>query len=157
MDRRRRTQILVLSVVLAHALFGVYAVSDGGFFVYGLTAPERIMYHMLSGAESHITFSGAPKYVVDDVCLQESQGSPMHCYLTRALVLSCAGGCALKTRGGEVLATEGDVFYAVFKGGVVYSDVSFRCYGQVCGVDSKLEDGRIFSSHLPGDIVFDSA
>ncbi len=140
-------RMLLAAVVAAHILLGVYAAYDGGFFIYGVTAPERFIWHLLTQSESHITLSGASKYVADDLCLQDCRECTMHCYEIEQLRLGCGGSC-LETSRGTLLASEEDRFAHVLKSGVLLEDVVFRCH-EACGFDSSLGGNFTYSSYLP--------
>lgn len=153
MDGRVRGGLQLLAIVLFfHILIGVYAVYDDGSFRYGVTAPERFLIHSLSGSETHITVSGAPKHLVGDLCLAPCEGCSLDCYPVSGLSLVCAEKCRI-TAGEFVFAHEGDRFEAILKQGFLYEQATFRCHDSVCGFDVDLGDGSVYSVHLPDGIT----
>jgi hypothetical protein len=144
-----RALIAFSIVAIPHILVGLYAVWDGGSFGYGLTAPERYAYYTLSGAEEHITVSGAMKYVNDDLCIQSCQACPLYCYRPEDIGVDCSGPCILKTKGGRTLASVGENFTAVLITGTYYENTVFRCYEQDCGFDVKVNENQTFSASIP--------
>lgn len=155
MDSRLRRICLVLCAVAAiHLILGLYAVWDGGFFGFGATAPERLLIHALSQDESHITVSGAGKYLADDLCLQKCDSCQLDCYPVEALRLACEGGCGITTAKGLILAKDGDTFKTILKQGLLYQDAAFRCRSRECSFDTKLDDKRTFSASLPDGLTY---
>jgi hypothetical protein len=148
-DVLRRNLIFLAVVFSAHALLGVYAVSDEGYFVYGATAPERFVAHALSGDESHVTLSGASKYLTEDLCLQACPACALKCYDPAILSLSCPGGCEIRTPKGVLVASEGGPFRAVLKEGVLFENVVFACHEGVCGFDMPFGENQTYSAFLP--------
>jgi len=153
MDAGNKRILAVFMLAFALHLPGaIYSVWDGGQIIYGITAPERFAYHILAAEESHITISGAQRHMAADICLMPCADCPLDCYDPSILHASCGGSCQLLTEGGKILATHDQKFYAVLKRGILYTGVTFRCYDKTCGFDVELEDGSIFSSHLPKEI-----
>ncbi|MBU0761411.1 MAG: hypothetical protein KKD39_00150 [Candidatus Altiarchaeota archaeon] len=131
-----------------HLLLGVLAVLSGGFFIFGATAPERIFMHLLSGAETHVSFNGAHKVFFYDLCLQKCPTCNVECYSPEVLNVSCDDGpCILQTKKGVFLAKEGDEFSAILKLGLIYSNATFKCYEE-CGFDTKIHN-LTYSSKMP--------
>jgi len=144
---------LVAALLLPHILLGLYAIYDGGFLIYGLTAPERFLLHSLSGSETHITLSGAPKYVADDLCLQSCAGCPLDCYAQSSLKLDCSSGCRLVTNKKNVpVASDGTEFTAVLKNGLLYQNTRFKCYDSDCGFDIPIDENHTYTTNLPEEI-----
>ncbi|MBD3388616.1 MAG: hypothetical protein GF416_06065 [Candidatus Altiarchaeales archaeon] len=153
MDDRLRKGFTLIAVVLApHVLLGFYALYDGGFYVYGLTAPERYAVHAISGSETRISLSGASKHVSSDICVKRCQKCPLECYPVDILLVECGGQCSLKTVGGDVLSSEGVPLPIVMKKGLVFEDAVFRCYDLQCGFDIRMDENRTYSSFLPEEI-----
>ena len=154
MDARRRSILLLVgALAAAHIVIGLYAVYDGGFFLYGLTAPERLIYHYATSSESHITVSGATKHVSDDLCLQGCSSCPMHCYVLKELKVVCDGACRISTMRNTTIVNDGYTFAAVMKEGLLYENTTFRCYGGDCGFDIKINENQTYSSRLPDKIA----
>jgi hypothetical protein len=153
MMKQNKGLYLIIILLLPHILLGGYAVHDGGFFTYGLTAPERLLFHSLSASETHITLTGAQKHVANDLCLQPCRECPMDCYNPRNLKLVCDGDCRILTLKGKPVAEEGDEFTAVLKTGLLLQDTTFKCYADGCGFDIKLGGNYTFSSRLPEGIT----
>jgi hypothetical protein len=153
MDARKRAALSALAVLITcHLLLGLYASYDGGFFVYGLTAPERYLAHFLSSSESHISLTGAMKHVSEDLCLQKCPSCPMDCYAPSRLRLKCADSCSIATVGGTRLVSEGDAFRAVLKEGMLFEYTTFKCYGGDCGFDTRISETQTYSSGIPSGI-----
>jgi hypothetical protein len=153
MDARNKAVLIALTTFLAaHIFLGLYASYDGGFFVWGLTAPERYISHFASSSESHITLTGAMKYVSDDLCLQKCPSCPMDCYTPSKLRLICQNFCKIETDGGVKLISDGDAFRAVLKEGMLYEETTFKCYDGDCGFDIKVSENQTYSSSIPADI-----
>ena len=141
-----RGMSLVSLLAALHVLLGMYAVYDDGFFVFGLTAPERLLYHAAAGDETRITVSGAQKHLVEDTCLQSCEICPLDCYSPAKLRIVCEGGCRMLTDGGRVLAKEGDFFESVVRQGVLYDNATFRCYDGACGFDMQIDENITYSA-----------
>jgi hypothetical protein len=150
---QRKATVVMFLISLAHLFLGAYAAYDGGFFAFGLTAPERYIYQLASGDETHISVSGALKYVIKDLCFQRCANCPLKCYQTDRLTVDCSNSCVLKTRRGAVLASDGESFKAVIKEGAALEDATFRCYEKACGFDIILNENQTYSSALPEAIA----
>lgn len=148
-----KTRLALALIVIFHLVLGAYAVYDGGFFVYGVTAPERMTYHAVTGASSHITLSGALKHVASDVCLQDCGTCSMHCYVPETLTVDCVSGCTLKA-GDEALADEGQEFAYIMKNALLYPDAVFACFEDNCGFTTPIDENRTYFTHLPESVTY---
>jgi hypothetical protein len=152
MDQRTQKGImLILYILAAHVAIGVYAAATGGFFVFGLTAPERFLGHVLSGAEHHISVTGSHQDFVEDVCIQGCKNCDMICYGQDSLRISCSQTCSLMTKTGKILANEGQTLPTTLKFGFLFENATFKCYNRVCGFDIA-EGNMTYSTQLPAGI-----
>jgi hypothetical protein len=151
-DAIRKNLTLLAVVFVPHILLGIYAVTDMGDFVYGATAPERMIAHYLSGDESHVTLSGATKYLMADLCFQTCPECATKCYEPSSLTLSCDDSCDIITPKGVVVASEGGSFRAVLKEGILFENVVFACHEKVCGFDMPIGNNQTYSAFLPESV-----
>jgi hypothetical protein len=146
MERHLRGGLLFLLAFFGiHLLLGLCAVFSNGLFVYGTTAIERYILHLLSDSETTFNPTGAAYYHFNDICLQE-RDSPLLCYPYANLYLSC-DPCLIYTKHGTVLASNGSFFTAVVKKGLILENVSYNCYLEdmtYCGFEEKLEAGQAY-------------
>jgi hypothetical protein len=147
-----RGSILIIAILVPHIILGVYAVYDGGIFIFGAFSPERFLLHILTGDESHITVSGAMKYLAKDLCFQRCVGCVLHCYQPENLVVECDRGCVLKTVGGTPIAVEKQKFSMFLRGGITYENSTVECYESVCGFDIPIDENQTYSALLPDEV-----
>lgn len=152
----RRVGLLLAVFFGIHAAIGIYAVSDGGDFLYGATAPERYLFHVMSGAESHYTVSGALKHYTFDVCIQKSEDY-FTCYPQTAVALRCRkDDCQMETAGGTLLLVEDERVEGVAWDGVLTENCSLICEqgnaSMNCAMRSELKRDLYFDRKLPGRI-----
>ncbi len=157
----RRVALLLAVFFGAHAAIGAYAVADGGEFLYGATAPERWLYHELTGAESRYTLSGALKHYTFDVCIQRSEDY-FTCYARDDVAFSCVGGnCQLETESGRTLLVEDDAVEGVAWDGVLTENCSLLCEQEngslSCSMRTEIKRDLYFDRRFPEDIPFGEA
>lgn len=155
MDKPTRNIIYFFAAILClHMAAAAYAILDGGYMIYGLTAPERFLIHYLTFDESHITVSGAQKHIIKDICFMESKDSPLVCFRPESVFLSCEDDCIIRSRGGKTLAKDGQLFHAVYMNALLRYSVTLRCIDDICAFEQIFEDGSVYTSYLTESIIY---
>jgi len=140
-----------------HILLGLFTIWDNGYFIYGVFAPERFLFHLLRDDGSRFTVSGSVAYYLNDICVQSCERCEFLCYSKENLRIVCNDArCGLESNKKKRILDSGGKAYFIAKEGMLFENATFQCdrNRSRCSISTELGDGISYDTFMPEEIPF---